>query len=168
MDAIAPRPIPSSLQSEPAREGWNGATLATPVEQVGDGPHAFRPTFVASQRAVYSAFQYQPSYDVNGPTFEYAGTSLADAISAARARSERSFQDAPRSDGDVSHQAQAVLQAASGAYYVTALAEGQRGTPIDLSHGWTVAPADLHEDVRAIVGHDTWIPAPGVAEQLDG
>lgn len=166
MDAIAPRPLPAALQPEPVREGWIGVPLARPAGQVGEGPHAFRPEFVAAHRSVYSANQHQPKFDLNGETFERVGTDLADAITAARDRARRSFQDKPHPHAANSHQAQAVLQAASGAYYVTGLAERQRGIQVDLAAGWSIAPGDMHEDVRAIVGVDSWIPAPGVAEQL--
>lgn len=171
MTSIAARPLPASTMSEPVRMGWEGAPLATTKEPLGDGPYAAPVTLVPAYRAVHHAFQPEPRADINGPLFERVGTDLREAITAARARAVQSFQElsALRVSSDGVHQgyqAQAVLQGQSGAYYLTGVDEQRRHIPFDATSGFTLDETTLHPDLRAIVGPDNWIPAPGVAEQL--
>ena len=172
MQTITPRPHPAAFTSVPEREGWTSAPLAvvreTQWNQTRDA------SLIAAPQSVHQGFAGDPSSAINDRVFEPAGSTLVEALQFARDRALHSFENPPAEHSMQGFQSQAVLQASTGAYYVTGLDRQDRPIPFDLDEDTAgsgpakrvVEVLELHPSVQAIVGRETWVPADGVEAQV--
>ena len=142
--------------------GANQASEEEVLQAIEHGHECCKKIAVAINELVAKAGKPKKEYTtpaINEPLFQRVGTDRTEAIRVANERAQASWEHSWKDH----RQAQAILQAASGVYYVTGLSrDGQ--TPFNIDGNASKGNPERYElqvlnpDVKAIVGPTTWVP----------